>query len=62
MGQSSKGETLNQENEGMIFYQGRTDFGFRFPSNRIYTTEPNRIANKLNTLVCVRAPVGDIKS
>lgn len=60
MGQSPKGETLNQENEGMIFYQGRTDFGFRFPSNRIYTTEPNRIANKLNTLVCVRAPVGDI--
>lgn len=60
MGQSPKGETLNQENEGMIFYQGRTDFGFRFPSKRIYTTEPNRIANKLNTLVCVRAPVGDI--
>jgi type I restriction enzyme S subunit len=60
MGQSPKGETLNQESEGMIFYQGRTDFGFRFPSNRIYTSEPNRIANKLDTLVCVRAPVGDI--
>jgi type I restriction enzyme, S subunit len=60
MGQSPKGETLNQENDGMIFYQGRTDFGFRFPSNRIYTTEPNRIANRLDTLVCVRAPVGDI--
>lgn len=60
MGQSPKGESLNQENEGMIFYQGRTDFGFRFPSNRIYTSEPNRIANKLDTLVCVRAPVGDI--
>ena len=60
MGQSPKGETLNQNNEGMIFYQGRTDFGFRFPSNRIFTTEPNRIANRLDTLVCVRAPVGDI--
>lgn len=60
MGQSPKGETLNQVNEGMIFYQGRTDFGFRFPSNRIYTTEPNRIANELDTLVCVRAPVGDV--
>jgi len=60
MGQSPKGETLNQNNEGMIFYQGRTDFGFRFPSNRIYTTEPNRIANRLDTLVCVRAPVGDL--
>lgn len=60
MGQSPKGETLNQVNKGMIFYQGRTDFGFRFPSNRIYTTEPNRIANELDTLVCVRAPVGDV--
>jgi type I restriction enzyme, S subunit len=60
MGQSPKGETLNQDNDGMIFYQGRTDFGFRFPSNRVYTTEPNRIANRLDTLVCVRAPVGDI--
>lgn len=60
MGQSPKGETLNQDNEGMIFYQGRTDFGFRFPSNRICTTEPNRIANRLDTLVCVRAPVGDV--
>ncbi|MEZ4911972.1 MAG: restriction endonuclease subunit S [Saprospiraceae bacterium] len=60
MGQSPKGETLNQDNEGMIFYQGRTDFGFRFPTNRVFTTEPNRIANKLDTLVCVRAPVGDV--
>lgn len=60
MGQSPKGETLNQLNEGMIFYQGRTDFGFRFPTNRVYTSAPNRIANKLDTLVCVRAPVGDI--
>jgi type I restriction enzyme S subunit len=60
MGQSPKGETLNQEKNGMIFYQGKTDFGFRFPSNRVYTTEPNRIANKLETLVCVRAPVGDV--
>ncbi len=60
MGQSPKGETLNQNNDGMIFYQGRTDFGFRFPTNRVYTTEPNRIANKLHTLVCVRAPVGDV--
>lgn len=60
MGQSPKGETLNQENKGMIFYQGRTDFGFRFPTNRVFTTDPNRIANKLDTLVCVRAPVGDV--
>jgi len=60
MGQSPLGETLNETGEGMIFYQGRTDFSFRFPENRIYTTSPSRIAEKLDTLVCVRAPVGDI--
>jgi type I restriction enzyme S subunit len=60
MGQSPKGDTYNQDNNGMVFYQGRTDFGFRFPTNRLFTTEPNRKANFLDTLVSVRAPVGDI--
>lgn len=60
MGQSPPGETYNENGDGMIFYQGRTDFGFRFPENRMFTTSPNRIAEKLDTLVSVRAPVGDI--
>jgi len=60
MGQSPKGSTLNEDQNGMIFYQGRSDFGFRFPKERIYTTEPNRIAKKFDTLISVRAPVGDM--
>ena len=60
MGQSPKGETYNQDGNGMVFYQGKTDFGFRFPTNRLFTTDPNRKANTLDTLVSVRAPVGDI--
>lgn len=60
MGQSPPGTSYNEIGEGMIFYQGRTDFGFRFPTNRLYTTEPKRIAKPLDTLVSVRAPVGDI--
>lgn len=60
MGQSPKGESLNIDKEGIIFYQGRTDYGFRFPQPRVYTTSPTRFANQLDTLVCVRAPVGDI--
>ena len=44
----------------MIFFQGRSDFGFRFPEPRVYTTSPTRIAKPLDTLVSVRAPVGDI--
>lgn len=60
MGQSPPGNTYNELREGLPFFQGRTDFGFRFPSNRVYCTAPTRIANQGDTLVSVRAPVGDI--
>ena len=60
MGQSPPGSTYNEEGDGMPFYQGRTDFGLRFPSRRVYCTEPKRIAEKGDTLVSVRAPVGDV--
>ncbi len=60
MGQSPDGKSYNTEKAGIIFFQGRTDFGFRFPEIRMYTTEPRRYAQKYDTLVSVRAPVGDI--
>jgi type I restriction enzyme S subunit len=60
MGQSPPGSTYNELNEGIPFFQGKTDYGFRFPSNRIYCTEPKRLAQKDDTLVSVRAPVGTI--
>ena len=60
MGQSPRGETFNEEGNGTIFYQGRTDFGFRFPEPRVFTVSPTRFAKKFDTLVSVRAPVGDM--
>ena len=60
MGQSPPGNTYNDHGEGLPFFQGRTDFGFRYPENRISCTEPTRIARSGDTLVSVRAPVGDI--
>ncbi len=60
MGQSPAGESYNETGEGMIFYQGRTDFGMRFPTPRMYTTEPTRFAKKGDILLSVRAPVGDL--
>ena len=60
MGQSPPGETYNEEGNGMPLYQGRTDFGFRFPNRRIFCTTPTRYAKSGDTLVSVRAPVGDI--
>lgn len=60
MGQSPPGLSYNEDGKGMVFFQGRTDFGFRFPEPRVYTTEPNRLAKKFDTMISVRAPVGDI--
>jgi type I restriction enzyme S subunit len=60
MGQSPPGTTYNTNGQGSPFYQGRTDFGFRFPSPRVFCTAPTRFAERDDTLVSVRAPVGDV--
>jgi len=60
MGQSPPGETYNESGNGLPFFQGRTDFGFRYPKRRMFCTAPTRIAEQDDTLVSVRAPVGDI--
>lgn len=60
MGQSPPGNTYNETGEGIPFYQGRADFEFRFPKRRVYCTAPTRFAKSGDTLVSVRAPVGDI--
>ena len=58
MGQSPRGESYNTQGEGVIFYQGCSDFGDRFPSVRMFTTEPARYAVPNSILMSVRAPVG----
>lgn len=60
MGQSPAGESYNDAGDGLIFYQGCTDFGLRFPTPRMYTTAPTRFAQKGDILLSVRAPVGDL--
>jgi type I restriction enzyme S subunit len=60
MGQSPNGSSYNENCEGIIFYQGCTDFGVRFPSVRLYTTEPTRFAEVGDILLSVRAPVGSL--
>ena len=59
MGQSPSGSTLSDK-EGVIFYQGRTDFGFRYPTVRLFTTAPKRMAKANDVLLSIRAPVGDV--
>lgn len=60
MGTSPEGDSLNSEGQGIVFYQGKTDFGFRFPSVRQYSTEPKRYALPKDILMSVRAPVGPV--
>lgn len=60
MGQSPKGTSYNENKEGEIFFQGSTDFGWRFPDIRQYTTEPKRMAKAGDILLSVRAPVGTL--
>lgn len=60
MGQSPSGSSYNEGGVGEVFYQGRAEFGFRFPKRRLFTTEPKRMAETGDVLLSVRAPVGDL--
>ena len=44
MGQSPPSEFYNESGEGLPFHQGVTDYGFRFPTHRVYCTTEGRIA------------------
>ena len=58
MGQSPKSEFYNQIGEGRPFHQGVTDFGDRFPTDRLFCTVEGRVAETGDILFSVRAPVG----
>ena len=60
MGQSPPGSTYNESRKGSPFYQGRVDFSYRFPQQRVFCTAPTRFAQDGDTLVSVRAPVGSV--
>ena len=60
MGLSPKSEFYNEVGEGLPFHQGVTDFGQRFPTDRVYCTVQKRIAEVGDILFSVRAPVGRI--
>ena len=60
MGQSPPSEFYNEIGEGLPFHQGVTDYGFRFPTHRVYCTTEGRIAEPGDVLLSVRAPVGRI--
>ena len=58
MGQSPKSEFYNETGEGQPFHQGVTNFGERFPTDRLFCTVEGRVAEAGDILFSVRAPVG----
>ena len=60
MGLSPKSEFYNETGDGLPFHQGVTDFGERFPMDRVYCTIQKRAAEADDILFSVRAPVGRI--
>ena len=61
MGQSPDGETVNQNQMGIEFHQGKIFFSKRFiQKSNTYTTKPSKIAPANSILLCVRAPVGKV--
>ena len=60
MGQSPPSEFYNEIGDGLPFHQGVTNYGFRFPTHRVYCATEGRIAERRDVLLSVRAPVGRI--
>jgi len=60
MGQSPESKYYNENGEGLPFHQGVSDYGIRFPNDRVYSIEGNRFAREGDILFSVRAPVGKI--
>lgn len=58
MGQSPPGRSYNKRGEGFPFFQGKIDFGDRYPTVRVWCTEPKKIAQSGDVLISIRAPVG----
>jgi type I restriction enzyme S subunit len=60
MGQSPSGESYNQENDGLPFYQGITEFGDKYVDIKTFTNQPTKIIEENSILFSVRAPVGKV--
>lgn len=60
MGQSPSSKDCGIDADGMPFFQGNAEFGEKYPTPRLYTKKPLRVAKEGDILVSVRAPVGDV--
>ena len=60
-GQSPDGQHYNDVGEGLPFYQGKKEFGFKFLGEpRVWTRQTTKSANAGDIVMSVRAPVGPV--
>lgn len=60
-GQSPPSNYYNKDGDGLSFFQGKADFGDKYPEARNWCTSPKgKIANVNDILISVRAPVGPV--
>ena len=59
-GQSPPSETYNEKRDGLPFLQGNGDFSFKSPIPTLWCSAPVKTARKADTLISVRAPVGEV--
>lgn len=58
LGQSPPSSTYNEENIGLPFYQGKSEFGKIYPTPIKFCSIPKKTAEQGDVLISVRAPVG----
>lgn len=60
MGQSPKGESYNQDGIGTPLLNGPADYENGALKGRTYTTEPTRLCQKDDLVLCIRATIGNL--
>lgn len=60
MGQSPPSSSYSSGDKGVLFLQGKAEFGDTNPVTKQRTSQPLKIAEKHDILISVRAPVGDV--
>jgi type I restriction enzyme S subunit len=60
MGQSPKGESYNQDGIGTPLLNGPADYENGTLKGRTYTTEPTRLCQKDDLVLCIRATIGNL--
>ena len=58
MGQSPSSQYYNSDGVGLPFFQGKAEFGELYPRPAKWCSKPNKVAQKDDVLMSVRAPVG----